>query len=150
MYNRRTTCTKNKCQKAARARVQARRREAGAVPDERDVHGEKQVFCYEVLDLLGVRQCDPMKMDDVQRRNGLGEDDISFSYLVFGNFVVNENDNGFHDTRWIDLEELLGAVDDDVIAKFHTSMTRTSRTARKCLRKRLRVAEERLEEEDMA
>ena len=50
-------------------------------------------------------------MTPVQRRNELAEADESWSYEVFGKFGMDEEDNGYDDTRKVPLTELLKNVD---------------------------------------
>ena len=106
-YARRSMCATYACQRAAAAEVAARKagtrgeRESKAPP----------VFCYEILSVNGQRDFDPAKLVGKAKRNEIGEEDFVVSYLVFGRFAEDEDDEGFKDTRWVDLEDLLQNLD---------------------------------------
>ena len=59
------------------------------------------------------RACDPVSMSAVERRNELPEYDVS--YCVYGSFREGDGDEGFRDTRWLNLNDLLSAFDWDYL-----------------------------------
>jgi hypothetical protein len=61
------------------------------------------------LAALARRTCDPSKLDEVDRRNGLKETEMedNLEYLVLGHFEKNDRDvKGYDDTVWLTLTEL--------------------------------------------
>ena len=61
------------------------------------------------LAALARRICDPSKLDEVDRRNGLLEQEMeeNLEYLVLGHFQKNNRDiKGYDDTVWITLTDL--------------------------------------------
>jgi hypothetical protein len=61
------------------------------------------------LAALARRTCDPSKLDEVDRRNGLNETEMeeNLEYLVLGHFKRNDRDiKGYDDTVWLTLTEL--------------------------------------------
>ena len=101
-YARGTMCCTYACQKAAKAEVAARKAAAGE-----DESKALPVFCYEVLSVHGQRDFDPARLVGKSRRNQVSGDDFVVSYLVFGRFAEDDDDEGFKDMRWVDLEDLL-------------------------------------------
>ena len=113
-YARRTMCARYKCQLAAATTVAARKAANSSAGD--GGHAEKMpVFCYEVLGVYGQRDCDPSKLVGKKRRNELADDDVVLAYLILGRFAEDEDDEGFNDTRWVDLEDLVANLDDDAL-----------------------------------
>ena len=110
-YARRTMCATYACQRAAAAEVATRK--AGIRGDGERESKAPPVFCYEILSVNGQRDIDPSKLVGKAKRNEVGEDDFVVSYLVFGRFAEDEHDEGFKDTRWVDLEDLLQNLDGD-------------------------------------
>jgi hypothetical protein len=104
-YARRTMCATYACQRAAAAEVAARK--AGSRGDSERESKAPPVFCYEILSVNGQRDFDPANLVGKAKRNEVGEDEFVVSYLVFGRFAEDEDDEGFKDTRWVDLEDLL-------------------------------------------
>ena len=63
--------------------------------------------------LCDLRACDPLSMNGVERRNELPEYDVS--YCVYGSFRECDGDEGFRDTRWLTLNDLLSAFEWDFL-----------------------------------
>ena len=113
-YARRTMCATYACQRAAAAEVATRKATTRGDGDgERESCKAPPVFCYEILSVNGQRDIDPSKLVGKAKRNEVSEEDFVVSYLVFGRFAEDEDDEGFKDIRWVDLEDLLQNLDGD-------------------------------------
>ena len=99
-YARRTMCTRYKCQKAATAERVARLADGGG--DDAVV----PTYCFEIKEVIGMRFADPERLVGKKRRNELAAAETSLCYLTRGKFGEDQNDDGFIDTRWVELEEL--------------------------------------------
>ena len=112
-YARGTMCATYACQRAAAAEIAARK--AGIRGGDENEGSKKAppVFCYEILAVYGERDFDPAKLVGKGRRNKVNEEDFAVSYLVFGRFAEDEEEDGFKDTRWVDLEDLLQNLEGD-------------------------------------
>ena len=99
-YARRTMCTRYKCQKAATAERVARLADGGG--DDAVV----PTYCFEIKEVIGMRFADPERLVGKKRRNELATAETSLCYLTRGKFGEDQNDDGFIDTRWVELEEL--------------------------------------------
>ena len=108
-YARRTMCATYACQKAAAEEVAARK--SGGGGDAETSKKAMPVFCYEVLSVHGQRDFDTSKLVGKRKRNKVSEEEFVVAYLVFGRFAEDEDDDGFKDTRWVDLEDLLQNLD---------------------------------------
>ena len=53
-----------------------------------------------------MRFADPERLVGKKRRNELAAAETSLCYLTRGKFGEDQNDDGFIDTRWVELEEL--------------------------------------------
>ena len=53
-----------------------------------------------------MRFADPERLVGKKRRNELAAAETSLCYLTRGKFGEDQNDDGFIDTRWAELEEL--------------------------------------------
>ena len=99
-YARRTMCTRYKCQKAATAERVARLADGGG--DDAVV----PTYSFEIKEVIGMRFADPERLVGEKRRNELAAAETSLCYLTRGKFGEDQNDDGFIDTRWVELEEL--------------------------------------------
>ena len=99
-YARRTMCTRYKCQKAATAEREKRIADGGG--DDAVV----PTYCFEIKEVIGMRFADPEWLVGKKRRNELAAAETSLCYLTRGKFGEDQNDDGFIDTRWVELEEL--------------------------------------------
>ena len=89
-----------KCQKAATAERVARLADGGG--DDAVV----PTYCFEIKEVIGMRFADPERLVGKKRRNELAAAETSLCYLTRGKFGEDQNDDGFIDTRWVELEEL--------------------------------------------
>ena len=92
--------TNAKCQKAATAERVARLADGGG--DDAVV----PTYCFEIKEVIGMRFADPERLVGKKRRNELAAAETSLCYLTRGKFGEDQNDDGFIDTRWVELEEL--------------------------------------------
>ena len=76
--------------------------------------------------MYGERDFDPAKLVGKSRRNSVGQDEFVVAYLVFGRFAEDEDDDGFNDTRWVDLEDLLQNLDGANSSRSRTTSRRSS------------------------
>ena len=53
-----------------------------------------------------MRFADPERLVGKKRRNELAAAETSLCYLTRGKFGEDQNDDGFIDTRWVELEEV--------------------------------------------
>ena len=93
-------CARYKCQKAATAERVARLADGGG--DDAVV----PTYCLEIKEVIGMRFADPERLVGKKRRNELAAAETSLCYLTRGKFGEDQNDDGFIDTRWAELEEL--------------------------------------------
>ena len=63
-------------------------------------------YCFEIKEVIGMRFADPERLVGKKRRNELAAAETSLCYLTRGKFGEDQNDDGFIDTRWVELEEL--------------------------------------------
>ena len=68
-------------------------------------------------------------MSAVERRNELSDYDVS--YCVYGSFRECDGDEGYRDTRWLHLEELIAAFEWDFLEQYITSYEETFITFRR-------------------
>ena len=55
-------------------------------------------------------------MDEHDRRNALPPlDERTLEYCVHGTFVLSEEDRGFVDTRWLDVDTILESIDKPIL-----------------------------------
>ena len=67
-------------------------------------------YCFEIKEVIGMRFADPERLVGKKRRNELAAAETSLCYLTRGKFGEDQNDDGFIDTRWVELEELYCTV----------------------------------------
>jgi hypothetical protein len=119
-------CTASAC-KRRRAELTATKKLVGASSSAALVAADDSSQCFEVYAVYGVSRCNVAGLDTVQRRNLLAEEDEIWSYEVFGRFGLHAKDNGYDDTRKVNLVELLKNVDDESLELLEAFDTRGSR-----------------------
>jgi hypothetical protein len=132
-------CTAGRC-KRRRADLAAAKQVVGAGSSPALVAEDDGSLCVEVYAVYGVSCCDLAALSSVQRRNEVDEKNFSWSYEIYGKFGVSEDDNGYDDTRWVSLAELLKNVDDaslEVLKSFDKDLKTKARAARKATASKL-------------
>ena len=110
-YARHTMCSKYACQAAAHLLVIARRSKAQS--DERNPKAAP-TYCYKIHSIHGQRDFDPGQLTAKKRRNAVDDADFEDAYLVHGDFGEDEHDEGFKDTRWVLLSDILNLNEADL------------------------------------
>ena len=98
-YARRTMCTRY-------ARRRPRRSGVARLADGGGDDAVVPTYCFEIKEVIGMRFADPERLVGKKRRNELAAAETSLCYLTRGKFGEDQNDDGFIDTRWVELEEL--------------------------------------------
>ena len=141
-YARRTMCASYACQRAAHLQVSACKADAG---DDAPADKAAPTFCYEIIEVYGHRDCNPLALKGKRKRNELPEDEHEPSYLIFGTFAEDdEGDEGFKDTRWVDLDDLLNLGEEKLepLVKYEKGL------AKRMKQKRADMLQAREEEEE--
>ena len=100
-YARGTMCCKYRCQRAAHDIVVARK--AGAAKGDGNVKPKAATtFCYKIESVHGQQD-----FVGAKRRSKPADEDMNVCYLIHGMFRENAKDVRFHDTRWVELTDLL-------------------------------------------
>jgi hypothetical protein len=126
-------CTAARC-KRHRAELTASKKLVGACSVPALVAQDDGSLCFEVYAVYGVSCCDVAGLSAWQRRNEVETKNFIWSYDVYGKFGMNEDDNGYDDTRRVPLTELLKNVDDvslEVLKSFDKDLKKKARAARK-------------------
>ena len=110
-YARQTMCSKYACQAAAHLLVIARRSKAQS--DERNPKAAAPTYCYKIHSIHGQRDVDPGQLAAKKRRN-VDDADFEDAYLVHGDFVEDADDEGYKDTRWVLLSDILNWSETDL------------------------------------
>jgi hypothetical protein len=105
-------CSKYACQAAAHLLVIARRSKAQS--DERNPKAAAPTYCYKIHSIHGQRDFDPGQLTAKKRRNAVDDADFEDAYLVHGDFGEDEHDEGFKDTRWVLLSDILNLNETDL------------------------------------
>jgi hypothetical protein len=108
-YARHTMCCKYACQRAAHALVVARKAAAGGGSAKKA--NEPPTFCYQIWSVHGQRDVDTTLLVGKKRRNKLDEGAYEEWYLVYGLFCEDDSDDGFWDTRWVAVADLMANED---------------------------------------
>jgi len=103
-YARHTMCSKYACQAAAHLLVIARRSKAQS--EERKPKAAP-TYCYKIHYIHGQRDVDPGQLTAKKRRNAIDDADYEDAYLVHGDFGEDADDDGYKDTRWVLLSDIL-------------------------------------------
>ena len=111
-YARRTMCCKYACQQAAAALCRQRRAGRRGGEDAEDPNDDKEPsFCVEIRKVYGVRDIDSARLTGKKRRNTVLSAEYTISYLLLGRFAEDDEEQGFWDTRWVDLVDLVANLD---------------------------------------
>ena len=128
-YARHTMCSKYACQAAAHLLVIARRSKAQS--EERNPKAAAPTYCYKIHSIHGQRDVDPGQLTAKKRRNAVDDADYEDAYLVHGDFGEDADDDGYKDTRWVLLSDILNLSERDlkevVVTYEKTLNKRTSR-----------------------
>ena len=81
-------------------------------------------------------------MAAIERRNELAEYDVS--YCVYGSFRESDGDEGFRDTRWLNLSELIAAFELETLQQHIVAYEQTFFTFREQTFQLLREQQARL------
>jgi hypothetical protein len=103
-YARHIMCSKYACQAAAHLLVIARRSKAQS--EERNPKAAP-TYCYKIHSIHGQRDVDPGQLTAKKRRNAIDDADYEDAYLVHGDFGEDADDDGYKDTRWVLLSDIL-------------------------------------------
>ena len=71
-------------------------------------------YCYKIHSIHGQRDFDPGQLTAKKRRNAVDDADFEDAYLVHGDFGEDEHDEGFKDTRWVLLSDILNLNEADL------------------------------------
>ena len=79
-----------------------RRRVKSAIQRQR-----QRTYCYKIHSIHGQRDVDPGQLTAKKRRNAIDDADYEDAYLVHGDFGEDADDDGYKDTRWVLLSDIL-------------------------------------------
>ena len=82
---------------ARRSKAQSEERNPKAAP----------TYCYKIHSIHGQRDVDPGQLTAKKRRNAIDDADYEDAYLVHGDFGEDADDDGYKDTRWVLLSDIL-------------------------------------------
>ena len=131
-YARQTMCSKYACQAAAHLLVIARRSKAQS--DERNPKAAAPTYCYKIHSIHGQRDVDPGQLAAKKRRN-VDDADFEDAYLVHGDFVEDADDEGYKDTRWVLLSDILNWSETDlkVVVEYEKTLNKRQEIKRRAL-----------------
>jgi hypothetical protein len=131
-YARHTMCSKYACQAAAHLLVIARRSKAQS--EERNPKAAP-TYCYKIHSIHGQRDVDPGQLTAKKRRNAIDDADYEDAYLVHGDFGEDADDNGYKDTRWVLLSDILNlsARDLKVVVTYEKTLNKRQDNKRRAL-----------------
>ena len=131
-YARQTMCSKYACQAAAHLLVIARRSKAQS--DERNPKAAAPTYCYKIHSIHGQRDVDPGQLTAKKRRN-VDDADFEDAYLVHGDFVEDADDEGYKDTRWVLLSDILNWSETDlkVVVEYEKTLNKRQEIKRRAL-----------------
>ena len=131
-YARQTMCSKYACQAAAHLLVIARRSKAQS--DERNLKAAAPTYCYKIHSIHGQRDVDPGQLAAKKRRN-VDDADFEDAYLVHGDFVEDADDEGYKDTRWVLLSDILNWSETDlkVVVEYEKTLNKRQEIKRRAL-----------------
>ena len=131
-YARHTMCSKYACQAAAHLLVIARRSKAQS--EERNPKAAP-TYCYKIHSILGQRDVDPGQLTAKKRRNAIDDADYEDAYLVHGDFGEDADDDGYKDTRWVLLSDILtlSARDLKVVVTYEKMLNKRQENKRRAL-----------------
>ena len=131
-YARHTMCSKYACQAAAHLLVIARRSKAQS--EERNPKAAP-TYCYKIHSIHGQRDVDPGQLTAKKRRNAIDDADYEDAYLVHGDFGEDADDDGYKDTRWVLLSDILNlsARDLKVVVTYEKTLNKRQDKKRRAL-----------------
>jgi hypothetical protein len=131
-YARHTMCSKYACQAAAHVLVIARRSKAQS--EERNPKAAP-TYCYKIQSIHGQRDVDPGQLTAKKRRNAIDDADYEDAYLVHGDFGEDADDDGYKDTRWVLLSDILNlsARDLKVVVTYEKTLNKRQDSKRRAL-----------------
>ena len=131
-YARHTMCSKYACQAAAHLLVIARRSKAQS--EERNPKAAP-TYCYKIHSIHGQRDVDPGQLTAKKRRNAIDDADYEDAYLVHGDFGEDADDDGYKDTRWVLLSDILtlSARDLKVVVTYEKMLNKRQENKRRAL-----------------
>ena len=131
-YARHTMCSKYACQAAAHLLVIARRSKAQS--EERNPKAAP-TYCYKIHSIHGQRDVDPGQLTAKKRRNAIDDADYEDAYLVHGDFGEDSDDDGYKDTRWVLLSDILtlSATDLKVVVTYEKTLNKRQEIKRRAL-----------------
>jgi hypothetical protein len=132
-YARHTMCSKYACQAAAHLLVIARRSKAQS--EERNPKAAAPTYCYKIHSIHGQRDVDPGQLTAKKRRNAVDDADYEDAYLVHGDFGEDSDDDGYKDTRWVLLSDILtlSATDLKVVVTYEKTLNKRQENKRRAL-----------------
>ena len=131
-YARHTMCSKYACQAATHLLVIARRSKAQS--EERNPKAAP-TYCYKIHSIHGQRDVDPGQLTAKKRRNAIDDADYEDAYLVHGDFGEDADDDGYKDTRWVLLSDILNlsARDLKVVFTYEKTLNKRQDSKRRAL-----------------
>ena len=131
-YARHTMCSKYACQAATHLLVIARRSKAQS--EERNPKAAP-TYCYKIHSIHGQRDVDPGQLTAKKRRNAIDDADYEDAYLVHGDFGEDADDDGYKDTRWVLLSDILtlSATDLKVVVTYEKTLNKRQEKKRRAL-----------------
>ena len=82
-------------------------RRSKAQSEERNPKAAAPTYCYKIHSIHGQRDFDPGQLTAKKRRNAVDDADFEDAYLVHGDFGEDADDDGYKDTRWVLLSDIL-------------------------------------------
>jgi hypothetical protein len=132
-YARHTMCSKYACQAATHLLVIARRSKAQS--EERNPKAAP-TYCYKIHSIHGQRDVDPGQLTAKKRRNAIDDADYEDAYLVHGDFGEDADDDGYKDTRWVLLSDILNLSERDlkeVVVTYEKTLNKRQDSKRRAL-----------------
>ena len=132
-YARHTMCSKYACQAATHLLVIARRSKAQS--EERNPKAAP-TYCYKIHSIHGQRDVDPGQLTAKKRRNAIDDADYEDAYLVHGDFGEDADDDGYKDTRWVLLSDILNLSARDlkeVVVTYEKTLNKRQDSKRRAL-----------------
>ena len=131
-YARHTMCSKYACQAATHLLAIARRSKAQS--EERNPKAAP-TYCYKIHSIHGQRDVDPGQLTAKKRRNAIDDADYEDAYLVHGDFGEDADDDGYKDTRWVLLSDILNlsARDLKVVVTYEKTLNKRQDSKRRAL-----------------
>jgi len=132
-YARHTMCSKYACQAATHLLVIARRSKAQS--EERNPKAAP-TYCYKIHSIHGQRDVDPGQLTAKKRRNAIDDADYEDAYLVHGDFGEDADDDGYKDTRWVLLSDILNLSERDlkeIVVTYEKTLNKRQEIKRRAL-----------------